>query len=227
MRVTPGRLPARVMVAPNSPRARAKASTAPAPIAGPTIGSVTREKVNHRVAPSVAAASSTRRSAPSSAPSTAMTRNGRATNVWATTTAALVKGRLNPVSCAMGAPRRPERPKSSSKARPPTTGGSTSGTRTSTRTTRYRRCPGISASETSHHASGTPMTRHTSVAATAHERESQRACPTSGCPTISGNSAHGTRRTRARMGSTSSASATSAKGVSAAGGRRLTPVMSC
>ena len=56
--VTPGQLPANVMVAPNSPSARAQQSTAPAAMPGATSGSVTRRNVVHRPAPSVAAASS-------------------------------------------------------------------------------------------------------------------------------------------------------------------------
>src|SRR5699024_980716 len=46
--VRPTMLPAKVMVAPNSPRARAQASTAPAAIDGPTMGSVTRRKMVSR-----------------------------------------------------------------------------------------------------------------------------------------------------------------------------------
>ncbi len=56
--VTPGVLPAKVIVAPNSPSARAQASTPPASSDGPTSGSVTRRNVVRRDAPSVAAASS-------------------------------------------------------------------------------------------------------------------------------------------------------------------------
>src|SRR6185369_984402 len=51
VRVIPGKLPAKVMVAPNSPRARAQHSTAPAATPGATSGSVTRRKVYHRLAP--------------------------------------------------------------------------------------------------------------------------------------------------------------------------------
>src|SRR3954464_8831356 len=94
--VTPGVLPAKVIVAPNSPSARAQHSTAPAATPGATIGSVTRRNVVQRSAPRVAAASSNRASAARSAPSTLTTRNGIATNVSATTTAAVVNGRVNP-----------------------------------------------------------------------------------------------------------------------------------
>ena len=56
--VVPGKLPANVIVAPNSPSARAQASTAPAASDGPISGSVTRRKTVQRPAPSVRAASS-------------------------------------------------------------------------------------------------------------------------------------------------------------------------
>ena len=81
-----------MIVAPNSPSARAQQSTAPAAIPGATSGSVTRRNVVQRSAPSVAAASSKRASAARSAPSTLITRNGMATNVSAMTTAAVVNG---------------------------------------------------------------------------------------------------------------------------------------
>lgn len=56
--VRPGKLPAKVMVAPNSPSARAQQSTVPATTPGRIEGRVTRRKVSQREAPSVAAASS-------------------------------------------------------------------------------------------------------------------------------------------------------------------------
>src|SRR5664280_230474 len=56
VRVRPGKLPANVIVAPNSPSARAQQSTIPATRPGSTNGNVTRRKVTHRLAPSVAAA---------------------------------------------------------------------------------------------------------------------------------------------------------------------------
>ena len=81
-----------MIVAPNSPSARAQHSTAPATRLGARAGSVTVRKVATGRAPSVAAASSSPASAERSAPSTVTTRNGIATNVCATTTAAVVKG---------------------------------------------------------------------------------------------------------------------------------------
>src|SRR5690606_26377092 len=131
--VRPGKLPANVMVAPNSPSARAQHSTAPAATPGATSGNVTRRKVVQRLAPSVAAASSYRVSAPRSAPSTAMTRNGIATNDWASTTAVVVNGTVIPNVLSSQPPTIPRRPSTSSSATPPTTGGSTIGTVTSAR----------------------------------------------------------------------------------------------
>src|SRR5262249_50217724 len=51
--VRPGKLPANVMVAPNSPRARAQHSAAPAATDGRTRGTVMRRKTVQRFAPSV------------------------------------------------------------------------------------------------------------------------------------------------------------------------------
>ena len=47
----PGKLPANVIVAPNSPSARAHVRAMPATIDGPIIGSVTRRITVHRLAP--------------------------------------------------------------------------------------------------------------------------------------------------------------------------------
>src|SRR5699024_6498118 len=58
VRVSPGKFPAKVIVAPNSPNARAQHNTAPAAIPGATLGNVTRRNVSQRPAPNVAAASS-------------------------------------------------------------------------------------------------------------------------------------------------------------------------
>src|SRR5260370_13789287 len=56
--VTPGRLPANVIVAPNSPSARAQHKTEPAKTDGPISGSVTRVNTLQRLAPNARAASS-------------------------------------------------------------------------------------------------------------------------------------------------------------------------
>src|SRR4051794_28311606 len=125
--VRPGKLPAKVIVAPNSPSARAQHSTAPAATPGAISGSVTRRNAVQRPAPRVAAASSYRASEPRRAPSTLITRNGMATNASATTTPAVVNGRLTPNAASSHDPTSPRRPKTSSSATPPTTGGHTQG----------------------------------------------------------------------------------------------------
>ena len=94
--MTPGRFPAKVIVAPNSPRARAHAKIVPASSAGPMRGSVMRRRIVHLLAPSVAAASSKRGSALRRAPSTVMTRKGMATNASAMITPAVLKGSCTP-----------------------------------------------------------------------------------------------------------------------------------
>src|SRR5450759_3000861 len=55
--VRPGKFPAKVMVAPNSPRARAQQSTAPEKMAGRSSGSVTRANTIQPLAPRARAAS--------------------------------------------------------------------------------------------------------------------------------------------------------------------------
>ena len=58
MRVVPCRLPANAVVAPNSPRQRANASTVPDARPGSTSGTVTRRNASVGEAPSVAATAS-------------------------------------------------------------------------------------------------------------------------------------------------------------------------
>ena len=80
-------------------------------------------------APSEAAATSYRSPAVRSAPSRLTTRNGSATNVCAITTAMVEKAIWTP-SASSDSPSSPRRPNVYSRASPPTTGGSTSGSRT-------------------------------------------------------------------------------------------------
>lgn len=56
--MVPGRFPAKVMVAPNSPRARAQVRAAPAARPGATMGSVTVKNTRTGEAPREAAVSS-------------------------------------------------------------------------------------------------------------------------------------------------------------------------
>ena len=83
-----------MMVAPNSPSARAQHRAIPAPSDGAISGRVTRRKVSQRPAPRVAAASSKRRSMARSPASTVMTRNGMATKASAMMAPAVVNGRV-------------------------------------------------------------------------------------------------------------------------------------
>jgi hypothetical protein len=73
------------MIEPYSPTARAKASAKPVRSVGSTLGSSTRVMVCQRLAPSVAAASSSSFSASSSTGCSVRTTNGRPMKVQATT----------------------------------------------------------------------------------------------------------------------------------------------
>ena len=108
--VTPGRLPAKVIVAPNSPSARAQVSTRPAASEGQISGSVTRRNTVLRDAPRLRAASSRRLFMDRSPDSTVITKNGIATNDSATTTPARLNGSVIPVALSRGLPMNPLRP---------------------------------------------------------------------------------------------------------------------
>ena len=100
-----------------------------------------------------------------------MMRNGIATNVSASTTAVGENGIVMPNQSSSRRPTIPLRPNASSSATPPTTGGRTSGSVTSARTT----CsPGTEVLASSH-ASGTPMTRAIPVATVAVHSDSHSA----------------------------------------------------
>ena len=79
--MTPGRFPANVMVAPNSPRARAHESAVPASSEGRASGSITRKNVIASEARSVAAASSRRGSTVANPARAGAMKNGTAMNV--------------------------------------------------------------------------------------------------------------------------------------------------
>ena len=213
--VRPGKLPAKVIVAPNSPSARAQARTAPAAIPGATIGRVTRRNAVRREAPRVAAASSYRGSAARSAPSTLITRKGIATKVSAITTPVVVKGRVMPKAESSQEPTIPRRPSTSSSATPPTTGGSTSGRVTSARISRR---PGSSVRASSQ-ASGTPRTRETAVAAVAQISDSRRASQTALLVSCSDSPLHGARTRSPISGRTRNARPSSAGSNSVTGTR--------
>ena len=168
--VVPGKFPANVIVAPNSPRARAQHSTAPAKTEGAISGSVTRRNTSHRPAPRVRAASSYRRSIDRSPASTVRTRKGIATNVAARIAPKVVNGTRIPIASSAG-PKRPRRPNAKRSATPPTTGGRIIGRVVSARATSR---PG-NGTRAYTHASGTPSTRARAVAASETTNESRSA----------------------------------------------------
>ena len=134
--VRPGRLPAKVMVAPNSPSARAHESASPDKMAGRASGRVMLPNTRQLLAPSVRATSASFGSLWRMPVSTLMTKNGKATKAAATTAPAVVNGSDTPHHLSIHWPTSPLRPRANSRAAPPTTGGSTIGSSTSTLSTR-------------------------------------------------------------------------------------------
>src|SRR5262245_14838277 len=124
--VSPGMLDTKVIVAPNSPRARANANTAPAMMPGNVSGSVTVKNVHVRLAPSVAAASSNLRSTASIEILIAPTRSGKAITPQARAAPVQRNEKTMPM-LARASPNNPLRPNASSNRYPVTTGGRTSG----------------------------------------------------------------------------------------------------
>src|ERR1700682_4876217 len=116
-------------------------------------------------------------------------------------------------------PSSPRRPKASSKATPPTTGGKTIGNTVIARSTAR---PG-KVRRAKVHASGTPKTRAIAVAENDASRERRSAVRTSGERSWSQVTAQGVRRTRPISGTTKNAAPTAASTRSATGaaGRAL------
>lgn len=111
--VWPGILATKVIVAPNSPIALAKASTMPARMPGRISGRVTVRNTQPRPAPSVAAACSSRGSTASMASRIARTISGNA--MIAAASAAPVQRKANTMpNWSRNAPTVPRRPKVSS-----------------------------------------------------------------------------------------------------------------
>ena len=100
--VMPATLPANMIVAPNSPSARAQARMAPPASTGIASGTMTLRKTCHSPLPSMRAASSSSRWVLAKAPRAERMKNGAETNVCASTTAAVVN--------AISSPGRSERP---------------------------------------------------------------------------------------------------------------------
>ena len=113
-------------VAPNSPRARANASTIPAAMLDHDSGSISRTKIFALLHPSVRAASSMLRSRLSNAPSALRYISGNATTTAAMTHAAGLKMSGKPVSI-QNRPNAVFEPHAKSRMKPHTVGGSTMG----------------------------------------------------------------------------------------------------
>ena len=96
MRVSPGMLAAKVIVAPNSPHARAKPKIVPAKIPGAAKGSVIRRMIKKGLRPKVLAASSHVGSIASRAIRMARTISGSAITPAASAAAFHVKAKETP-----------------------------------------------------------------------------------------------------------------------------------
>lgn len=213
--MVPGRFPAKVMVAPNSPSARAQVRAAPAISPGATIGSVTVRNTRTGEAPSEAAVSSYRGRSPPSAPSSEMTRNGIATNVAASTAPEVWKGNVTPKVSSSHGPSSPRRPNASRRATPPTVGGRTIGSSTSERTNAL---PG-KGTRASSQASGTPSSRESPSAHRETSSESRSASVVASAVRWSPSSSQEVRTRMPTSGSIRNATASRAGTVSSRGAR--------
>ncbi|CSF70416.1 Uncharacterised protein [Shigella sonnei] len=110
VRVSPGMFDTKVMVAPNSPRERAKASTVPTIIPGKVSGNVIVKKTRQRPAPSVLAACSSLTSTPSSARRIARTISGNDMTAAARTAPRQLKAKVIPNQSYRRSPINPRRP---------------------------------------------------------------------------------------------------------------------
>ena len=124
--VRPGMLPASMSVAPNSPSARANASTVPAITPGPARGKSTLRKTLHSPAPSVRAAARRLGFTCSNAPNVVRYMSGNATTVAAMTVAGQENATVMPMCCS-ACPIQLLRPNIRSRKNPTTVGGRTSG----------------------------------------------------------------------------------------------------
>ena len=112
--VSPGMFETKVMVAPNSPSARAKPSTVAAMMPGSASGSVTLENASQRDAPSVRAATSSRRSTASIDSRIAPTISGSAMMAAAIAAPVQRNMTLTPNQLSSQLPTGPCRPNASS-----------------------------------------------------------------------------------------------------------------
>ena len=127
VRVSPGILETNVIVAPNSPSERAKASTVPTIMPGSVNGNVIVKNTRQRPAPRVRAACSSLMSTPSSARRMARTISGKDITAAASTAPRQLNAKLRPNQSYSQLPIKPRRPIAISKRYPTTTGGNTSG----------------------------------------------------------------------------------------------------
>ena len=136
--VSPRTLPAKMIVAPNSPTPRAKASTQPASRPPAASGSTMRQNVRAGTAPSVRAASVSVGSTRSNAADRLAQVERRGHERDRQHDRPLVNGSTTPTR-ASASPNSPPAPKAASSAMPATAGGSTSGSSQSVTT---QRAPG-------------------------------------------------------------------------------------
>ena len=146
--------------------------------------------------------------------SAASTRNGMATKVSARIAPSVENGSVTPRALSNRRPSGARRPKASSSATPPTTGGSTAGTVTSARRTAR---PGSSA-RARNHASGTPRSSATPVAERLQMIERPTASPTSAVARSPGRCPQSAWATSPRSGSRKSASPATAGTTNGQGG---------
>ena len=132
--LTMGMLPAMKITEPYSPSARAKASAKPVSRAGARVGRMTRRKVWPRLAPRVAAASSSSLCRSSSTGCTVRTTKGRPMKVRATNTPSGVNATLT----GSHWPIQPFSAYSAVSAMPATAVGRAKGRSTSASTTRWK-----------------------------------------------------------------------------------------
>ena len=153
-------------------------------------GTATPKNTRKGEAPNVRAASSNPVSSWRNADSTAMTRNGMATNTCAITIAVRVNGNEMPHQSYKKRPNTPLRPNDVSNAIPPTTGGRTIGTM---QMVRIAPRP-FTCARAKNHARGTPNRVAITAAITDVSSETKRASRVALCEAILPNSDHGARK---------------------------------
>ena len=138
-----------------------------------------------------------------------------ATKVSATTTPAVVNGRVIPNQASRYCPTTPVRPSASSRATPPTTGGSTSGSVTRARSRRAARERGAGQHPGQRHAEHQRQPRWPSVA---ENSDSRSAVSTSASASSRGRPRHGARSSSPSSGSSRNTTADAGRAPPAATG---------